>query len=105
MIPPYQTTVADFVAEHGLEIPVPARLLDLVSEVGELAKEALNGSAYGRQAFQPPAGWQEELGDTFFALICVANSTDVDLEAALAEVLAKYRARHAATGEIAHRSE
>ena len=36
-----QKIVAEFVDQHGLHMDVIHRLLDLVSEVGELAKEAL----------------------------------------------------------------
>lgn len=93
-----QRTVADFVDQHGLAAGVAHRLLDLVSEVGELAKEALKGSAYGARPFEPTPAWAEELGDVFFALLCVANATAVDAEQALAQVLDKYRGRLAAGG-------
>lgn len=98
-MPAYQKTIADFVAEHQLEAPLEARMLDLVSEVGEVAKEVLKGSAYGCRPFQPAAEWQSELADAFFALICVANSTHVNLDEALALALEKYRQRLAAKGE------
>jgi NTP pyrophosphatase (non-canonical NTP hydrolase) len=80
---------SSFVGEAGIEAPVEARLLDLVSEVGEPAREALEATAYGRAPFRSPDGWSGELGDAFFSLICLANSTGVDLEAALD----KYRQR------------
>jgi NTP pyrophosphatase (non-canonical NTP hydrolase) len=95
----FQRAVSRFVQSHGLEAPVHARVLDLVAEVGELAKEALKGAHYGREAFQPTPGWPGELGDAFFSLICLANSTGVDLESALTETLEKYRRRLAATGD------
>ncbi len=94
-----QQRVAEFVAAHDLEAPVAARLLDLAAEVGELAKEALKGTAYGRADFTPTAGWESELGDCYFALLCLAHSTGVDLERALAGVLTKYTTRLAATDE------
>ncbi len=88
-----QRTVASFVEEAGIEAPVHARLLDLISEVGELSNEALKATDYGRAPFNPPDGWTGELGDVFFSLICLANSTDVDLEVALNGALGKYRER------------
>jgi NTP pyrophosphatase (non-canonical NTP hydrolase) len=88
-----QRTVASFVEEAKIEAPVAARLLDLVSEIGELSKEVLEGTRYGRDSFRPPDGWASELGDVFFALVCLANSTGVDLEAALDGALGKYRER------------
>jgi NTP pyrophosphatase (non-canonical NTP hydrolase) len=88
-----QRTVASFVEEVGIEASVHARLLDLVSEVGELSKEVLKATNYGHTSFRPPDGWTGELGDVCFSLICLANSTGVDLEAALDEALHKYRQR------------
>jgi NTP pyrophosphatase (non-canonical NTP hydrolase) len=88
-----QRTVASFVEEAGIEAPVYARLLDLASEVGELSKEVLEGTNYGRAPFRPANGWTGELGDVLFALVCLANSTGVDLEAALGGALDRYRQR------------
>lgn len=88
-----QLRVSEFVDEHGLEAPTHVRTLDLTSEVGELAKEVLKSTKYGRRKFEPPQGWEDELGDVFFALVCLANSTGVDLETALEGALRKYRGR------------
>ncbi len=96
--PKFQTDVANFVAQYHIEAPVEARLLDLVSEVGEVAKEALKGSDYGKQPFQPTAEWQSELADVFFSLVCVANSTNINLETALSAALAKYQQRLTSKG-------
>jgi len=95
-----QRTVASFVEEAKIEAPVAARLLDLLSEVGELSKEALKATDYGRDSFRPPDGWAGELGDIFFALVCLANSTGVDLEAALDGALGKYRERLALGDDV-----
>lgn len=40
----FQDSVARFVEAHQLEIAVSARVLDLVSEVGEIAKEILKST-------------------------------------------------------------
>ena len=98
-LPAFQQAVARFVMAHGLEASPQARLLDLVSEAGEVAKELLKGTNYGREAFRPGAAWAGELGDLFFALACLANATGVDLEAALEDALAKYEARLAQRGD------
>ena len=88
-----------FVETHKLETSVLPRVLDLVTEVGELAKEVLTTTDYGRTPFRPSESWREELGDVFFALVCLANSTDVDLENALQQALDKYRERLAQKGD------
>ena len=91
--PNFQQSVAEFVKKHQLETSVEARLIDLLSEVGELGKEVLKGSDYGKGDFTQTPAWEEELADAFFSLVCLANSTGVDLEKALAGVLVKYEAR------------
>lgn len=92
-LPAFQRTVAGFVEAHGLDAPAEARVLDLVSEVGELAKEVLKGTDYGREAFRETEDWGDELGDALFALICAANGTGVNLAIALDKTLDKYRQR------------
>ena len=98
-LPAFQQAVAHFVGAHALEAPPAIRLLDLVSEAGEVAKELLAGTRYGREEFRPGAAWAEELADLFFALVCVANSTDVNLEVALDDALTRYAARLAERGD------
>ena len=88
-----QQQVADFVAQNRLETDVVHRLLDVMSEVGELSKEVLKASSYGSQPFVPGAAWKDELGDVIFSLICVANTTRVDVEEAVQGALQKYRGR------------
>lgn len=88
-----QQRVRDFVAVYDLETDVATRLLNWMSEVGEVAKEALISTDYGSASFQPSENWADELGNAFFSLICVANTTGVDLEAALLRALMKYRKR------------
>jgi NTP pyrophosphatase (non-canonical NTP hydrolase) len=97
--PEFQQKVGDFVAETSLETNVQSRLLDLVSELGEVAKEVLKGSQYGREPFSPTIHWENELADAFFSLICLANSTGVNLDTALDQVLEKYRGRLSARGD------
>jgi NTP pyrophosphatase (non-canonical NTP hydrolase) len=95
----YQQRVADFVDEHKLAASVETRLLDLLSELGEVAKEALKGSQYGKSGFTATPDWEQELADAFFSLICIANMTGVDLDSALDKVLEKYQTRLGARGD------
>lgn len=98
-----QEMVAAFVAQHDLEVDPAHRLLDVVSEVGELSKEMLRGASYGGRPFAPPAEWEVEMGDVFFALIRLANNTGVDLARALEKAVSKYEARLAEDGRIGSR--
>ena len=95
-----QEAVARFVEHHQLGTSVEARTLDLVSEVGEVAKEVLKGSAYGREPFVPTDAWADELGDTLFSLLYVANGTGVNLKVALQTAMKKYERRIALQGDL-----
>jgi NTP pyrophosphatase (non-canonical NTP hydrolase) len=94
-----QRRVAEFVHAHDLSAGVETRLLDLVAEMGELAKEGLKGTDYGSVTMLPDSEWSSEMGDMIYSLLALANETGVDLETALASALTKYRAR------IAERSD
>lgn len=84
-----QQLVDQFVQKHDLEAPVGVRVLDLISEVGELAKESNTITGYGKRPFEPSDNWGHELGDITFSLLCLANSTGVDLETTLRQALAR----------------
>ena len=92
-----QDRVAAFVAEHGLETDLAHRVLDLESEVGEIAKEGATSTDYGSDP-DAAAIASDELGDALFALLALAEAADVDADDALAESLAKYEARIESSG-------
>lgn len=86
-----QRRVAAFVAAHELDVPPAHRVLDLVSEVGEVAKEVNESTGYGTTDAVSVA--PDELGDTLFALLALADALDVDAGTALDRSLSKYEAR------------
>ncbi len=88
-----QEEIKNFCKNNKLESPVEHRILDLVSEVGEVSKEVLKMSDYGRKPVNFREEIKDELGDVLFSLIAVANSFDVDLEEALKLALQKYEKR------------
>jgi NTP pyrophosphatase (non-canonical NTP hydrolase) len=95
-----QQLVAKWHREHEMSDSVTTRLFCLGSEVGELQKEHCKGSNYGEVDFEPKAGWPLEMGDIFFALICLANQTDVDLEEAPQASMEKMEERWKENGRI-----
>ncbi|WP_027340696.1 MazG nucleotide pyrophosphohydrolase domain-containing protein [Halonatronum saccharophilum] len=95
-----QSKVYKFVKENNLETKIESRLLDLVSEVGELSKEVLKGSNYGKEKFENTDEWINEFGDVLFSLICIANKTEINLEVALDKALNKYGKRFNEKGNI-----
>ena len=70
----------------------PSQMLTaLVEEVGELADVIL--SFEGVKGVKDHDKLKEELGDVLFALICIANYFEVDMEDALMETIKKYLER------------
>ena len=93
-----QSRVASFVAENELEAPAAYRLLDAVSELGEVSKAVCTSTAYG----DVPANVavpEDELGDALFALLALYAELDVDAGAALETSLSKYEDRLTETGD------
>ena len=99
--PIFQERVKMFMEEHDLNdrFDVQHRMLDLMSEVGEVSKEILKADGYGRKEYDSKSAkekLEEELGDVFYSLIALANECDVNLNTALQKVLKKYETRIAA---------
>ncbi len=103
--PVFQQKVKEFMNVHDLEkdFTVRHRVLDLVSEVGEIAKEILKADSYGRDKMELARVREDlelELGDTFFSLIALANDCKVDLLAALDKAMKKYEGRLKEKGSL-----
>jgi NTP pyrophosphatase (non-canonical NTP hydrolase) len=88
-----QQRVAEFTDQFDLDATVQMQLLDLNSESGELAKEFLVATSYGQKEFHATPEWENEIGDVYFALLCVAEKSGVDLERALDGVMKRYADR------------
>lgn len=87
-----QESVADFVDQHDLDAPAEFRLLDLTAELGELAKEVNESTAYGTEPGDVEVS-PDELGDALFALLALCERADVDADDALATAIEKYESR------------
>lgn len=88
-----QEKVKNFCQKYNLQSSPEHQILDLVSEIGEVAKELLKMTNYGRKPLEYCDEIKTELGDALYSLITIANSFDVDLEEALKIVLEKYKKR------------
>jgi len=91
-----QARVAAFLDDEDLHAPPANRVLDLASEVGELAKNVNESTDYGAGADADVD--RDELGDALFCLLALADELDYDAGAALDEALAKYEDRLAESG-------
>ena len=88
-----QEKVQKFCDKHNLNTSPQSRLIDTVSELGEVAKELLVGSDYGKKSFQHNEKIELEIGDVVFSIIALSNSLDINIEDALQKVLKKYEQR------------
>ncbi len=89
-----QQQILHFCRINNLECPPIFRLLDVTSELGEVAKEFLKITAYGKiNGIQKTEALEFELADALFSLLALANSLDIDLETSLAKVIKKYEDR------------
>ena len=78
---------------HKKTMPVYARILDIQSELGELAKEYLKSSRYGTQQFDLKEDFKEEYGDVLYALLSLAGELGFSSEECLDIVLNKLQER------------
>lgn len=93
-----QHRVAQFVDTHDLATDPVYRLLDVAAEVGELAADLNAGTDYGDRPDDATVA-ADEVGDAPFAVLALAESLDVDADAALDRSLARYADRLDATGD------
>ncbi|MFP9192457.1 MazG-like family protein [Natronosalvus vescus] len=92
-----QHRVAAFLEANDLETGPSYRVLDLVSEVGEVAKEVNTSTNYGDDPEAVDIA-RDEIGDTLFALLALCVEADIDAGAAFEEALEKYERRLDAGG-------
>ena len=94
-----QDQVASFIEQNRLRCDAATRALDLASEFGEVAKEILKASDYGKQPIAASDGLGEELGDLAFSLYALAAELNVDLDVSTTAALQKYRNRPTTKGD------
>lgn len=95
-----QKSVKEFVEKHDLSCGAQGRYIDLVSEVGELGKEILKSTDYGKEPYRPSEAAADEMGDCLFSLLALCCELGVDAEKALEYALKKYGKRFDKSGTI-----
>lgn len=101
----WQTKAAEFSQNHNFHHPPSVYALDLMSELGEVAKEILLGADYGQRPFQATPDLSGELGDLLCSLCQLATAAGVDLDDAFTSTLQKYKQRWQATRDIGSMNE
>lgn len=92
------STLSAFLQRHDLRCPPEQRMLDVVSEAGELSKEFLQESAYGKKPVTVTPAMNEEYGDLLFSVLALADALEIDPTAALTAAIAQYEKRIAEKG-------
>lgn len=95
-----QRKVLSFVQKTNTESGIETNFIDLTSEVGELGKEILKSTNYGKSEFKDSVALRLETGDVLYSLIKLSNELQIDLEEVLDEVLVKYQSRFDLKKEI-----
>ena|GEM_PF-217365 len=95
-----QPHVQAFINKHNLQTTPQARYIDLVSEVGELGKEILSSTDYGKQPFAQTSKHADEIGDCLFSLLALCSTMGINAKDALHGALAKYAKRFQQKGSI-----
>ena len=95
----WQQRVAVFARQHNLLHDPDTHTLDLVSEVGEVAKEILLATDYGQRAPQFRPELAGEIGDALYSLLVLAEVCGIDADDALNRTLEKYNRRLRTHGE------
>lgn len=91
-----QKEVDDFVQEIGGYWSPFAMFLSVAEEVGEVARQINHIEKVKiKKPTESKKGLEEEMGDTLFSLICIANYYKIDLAESLRFVIEKYRKRDA----------
>ena len=78
---------------HKETMPAYARMLDIESEMGELAKEYLKSTSYGTKIFEVTEDFKEEFGDVVYAILSLAEELNISSEECLDVALAKLKSR------------
>ena len=101
----WQQQVADFARRHNMIHNPMIHALDLVAEVGEVAKGILHTTHYGQGPFSPSPEIEEELGDSLYSLLTLAEACGVDAGRALQTALDKYEQRLKRHGDAGSKHE
>lgn len=96
----WQERTHQFAQKHNLAHTPGVYALDLLSELGEVAKELLKATNYGQHAPTDMPEMAGELGDLLYSLCQLATAVNVDLDQALTTALNKYEARWQAKGHL-----
>lgn len=92
--------VSQLIEKYQIKCDYIHRYIDVVSEIGELGKELLNVTNYGKKTFQATPEVEQEIGDCLFSLLALCTELNIKPDKALAFAIEKYEKRFQETGSI-----
>ncbi len=92
-----QQKVDNWISKNGGYWSPLSMLAAIIEELGEVAREinAAEGPKVKRENVDKPLKIKEELADLLFAVICMNNYYQVDMEKELLAIISKYERRDA----------
>ena len=89
-----QDEVDKVIEKFGGYWPPLSMLASIVEEIGEVSREINALEKYKpKKEIRLKQSIKEEIADTFFSLICIANYYNIDLKDELEKVIKKYMSR------------
>lgn len=98
-----QEEVRKFKEKHGMKGTKEFQILDLVSEIGEIAKDATKSANYGTEKEELHVK-EDEIGDAIFSLLATSEALNINAEKAFQKALEKYEKRIEETGDPGSKS-
>ena len=92
--------VKDFNEKYMKPLSHDIRMLDIQSEIGELAKEVVKSEDYGKADFKITEDLKMELGDAIYSLLSFAIENGIDPKEVLKSAIEKYENRMIKKGHI-----
>lgn len=98
----WQQRAAHFAQKHNLTHDAGVYALDVISELGEVAKEILTATDYGKKGSVQFEADKigGELGDLLYSVCMLATAVDINLEHHFTQTLHKYETRQRTKGHI-----
>lgn len=86
-------TLSELLIKADAKMDPQSRMMDVASEVGELSKEVLKSTKYGRKEFTMTPEFEEEYGDVLYSLLSMGLENGIDIEANMKKMIKKMNSR------------
>lgn len=78
---------------HKIKMNVASRVMNIISEMGELSKEILKSTKYGTKEFSSFDDFKMEMGDVIYAILSLCDEVGINAEECLDISIEKMKGR------------